>query len=235
MFLLGLCAILRFGTAAEIDASKMPAIVTSEFDRLNAVENSLTSLITKFQETAESYRSSSQELLPIDEIDRRVSILKDILGSIDALGQAVFPPINISIISLVLSNSTLSSEPAQLTLSKQSSGVIPESRDFPGWVVHEKAPVLTFKPLLPNVPALHGLNVTESVKLPCEVTQFEGVFFFNRAAKASHTFVLNGAKMIPFPLPEGLAKLEVKGLVNGAGGAPFCLPAFSLYYEQNTK
>jgi hypothetical protein len=236
MLIPGVCALFSVVISIDLNDPKLPDSLIAEFAHVSKVERELASAINAFNDLAVSSRHLPQGLLPTEELRRRINILTNVSATIDTLAQnSARPDINVFLISLILTNSVRSLEPVQVGLSKKSTGCIPESKVYPGWVIHEKVPALTFKPLLPAVPALEGIYVKELTRHECEVTSFVAVFFFNDSSSRSQTFHLSGAGSLPFAVPEGVTRIELTKLLNGAGEGPFCLPGLSLYYTEESK
>jgi hypothetical protein len=240
MSLIILAVLLSPGVSDPDETQASP--LAAEFDRIYTLEAQLSKLVDRFQQKAEEYRGTSKEFIPVAEIQRREAELEDLLVQADNiianLGKDTPSRRDIRTVPVVLVNSTLSGEQVQVSLTKKSSGYVPESRDFDGWIIYEKFPVLTFKPLIKNTPVIGGLAFPKPKNLPCEVDRFDAVFVLKNSTWISNTFVLNATDQFgfwSFPVPADLDRFAISRPQNQGNSPPFCLPKFVLYYEENSK
>lgn len=205
--------------------------LAEQYKRLQEIERSLDKVIGEAEAAA--------DLATPDNLAEREAVVADLTKEADdiirRIGKSVVAKKNLTAIPLVLVNSTATpGDQSSWPWPSTSSGFIPESRDFSGWVICDSGAVLHYKPLIAVEREADGILFRPTQNKTCEVKQFELTMRKSQDIVLREVFELKrqeGVLLLDFEKRVEFEDLSFAILNNWGDPNRTCVGTFDLYYQ----
>jgi hypothetical protein len=230
--MLSLFCFVAFAFSAIVHPDDIDPVLWEQYNRLQVIEGTLAEAIS----TAES---AVPFTAPEDIAEREAeleNLTREAENILKGLGPALLKREKLTAVPLVLVNSTLSfaDKGTWNSLPKTSSGLIPESRDFRGWVIHDSGVVLHYRPLILLDKEADGIFFLPTQNKTCEVKQFELTALKDQKVVMSETYELerhHTVSLLEFPGRVKFDEITFAVLNNWGDPNRTCVGKFDLFHR----